>query len=90
VALNELARESAISLSSSSTWGVFQDRFPKARRFTQAHAARDHSLVNAFCEMLAYLRHNLFAQVCPGVEHGHDNACELEPFVRARIAHLLD
>src|SRR5438132_13315778 len=88
--LDELARESPIGLGGSSTGSVFQDRLPKARRLAQAHAPRDHSLINAFSEMLAYLRHNLLAKVSPTIEHRHDNPAELEALVGAWIPHLAD
>ncbi len=71
------------NLGGSSTGSVFQDRLPKARRLAQAHAPRDHSLINAFAEMLAYLRHNLLAKVSPTIEHRHDNPAELEALVGA-------
>jgi len=90
MAVDELARESTISLGSSPTRSVFQDRFPEAWGFAQADAARDHSLINPFAEVLAYLRYNLLAKIRPTVEHCHDDAAHLETLVRARIAHLLD
>jgi len=46
-------------------------------------------LINAVAEMLAYLRHDLLAKICPTVEHCHDDAPELEALVRAGIVHLL-
>jgi len=78
VALDELAGERAISLGGSSARRVFQNRFPKAGRFAQAHASRDHRLVNALAEMSADLRHNLLAEIRPTVEHRHDNTVEFE------------
>jgi len=83
MALDELARQSTISLRSSSARSVFEDRFPKARRFTQAHAPRDHSLINAFTKMLPHVGDHLLTKVCPSVKHRHDNTGEFEPFVRA-------
>jgi len=90
VAPDELAGESSISLGSSSAWSVFQDRFAKAWRFAQAHAARDHSLINALAKMLAHLRHDLLAKICSSVEHRHDNTANFEMLVRSGVAHLLD
>jgi len=90
VPLDELAGERAIRLSGSSSRSVLQDRFPEARCFAQANAARNDSLINAFAEMLAYLRHDLLAKIRPTVEHCHDDAAELEALIRAGIAHLLD
>jgi len=81
--LHELARESAISVGGSSIWSVLQDRFSEARRFAQANASRNHSFINAFAEMLAYFRHNLLTEVCPAIEHGHDNTSELKALIRA-------
>ena len=40
--------------------------------------------------MRANLSHNLRAQLCPAVEHRHDNAADFNLLVRARVAHLLD
>src|SRR5207245_11366582 len=40
--------------------------------------------------MLPHFVYDLFAQIRPTVEHGHDNAADLDLIVRARIAHLLD
>jgi len=90
MAVDELARESTISLGSSPTRSVFQDRFPEAWGFAQADAARDHSLVNAFAKMLPNICHDLRTKICATVEHCHDDAAHLETLVRARIAHLLD
>src|ERR1700730_5750316 len=90
VALDKLTGERSISLGSSSAWSVFQDRFAKAWRFAQAHAARDHSLINALAKMLAHLRHNLPAKICSSVEHRHDNTVNFEMLVRPGVAHLLD
>src|SRR5438876_10856508 len=90
MALDELARECTIGLGGRSAWSVLKDGFPKARRLAQTHAARDHSLINAFAEMLAHLCHDLLAEIGPTVEHGHDDAAELEALVRPRITHLLD
>src|SRR5260370_40715139 len=90
VALDELASESSISLGSSSTWSGFQNRFPKARRLAQAHAARDHGLINTVSKMLAHLRHNLLAKICSSVEHRHDDTANFEMLVGAGAAHLLD
>jgi hypothetical protein len=81
VALDELAGERAIRLSGSSSRSVLQDRFPEAWRLAQANAPRNHSLINAFAEMLAHLRHDLLAKICPTVEHCHDDAAELEALV---------
>jgi hypothetical protein len=39
--------------------------------------------------MLAYLRHDLLAKICPTVEHCHDDAAELEALVCAGIVNLL-
>jgi hypothetical protein len=83
MALDELARESAICRCGSSTGRVFQNRFPKARRFAQAHAPRDYSLVNALAEMLAHVRHNLPAQIGPTIEHRHNNAGDFKTPIRA-------
>jgi hypothetical protein len=83
MALDELARESAICLSCSSSGSVFQNRFPKARRFAQAHAPRDYSLVNALAEMFAHVRHNLLAQIGPTIEHRHNNTGDFKTPVRA-------
>jgi len=88
--LDELARESAISLGGSSTRRIFQNRFAKARRFTQAHAPRDHSLINAFTKMLPHVGDHLLTKVCPSVKHRHNNTTNLKPVVHAGIAHLLD
>jgi len=83
MALDELERESAICLGGSSSWRVFQNRFPKARRFAQAHAPRDHSLVNTLAEMFAHVRHNLRAQIGPAIEHRHNNTGDFKTLVRA-------
>jgi len=40
--------------------------------------------------MLPHFVYDLFAQIRPTVEHGHDNAADLDLIVRARIAHLLN
>src|ERR1700730_18776790 len=88
--LNELAGESAICLGSSSTWGVFQNGFPNTRSFTQAHAPRDHSLINAFTKMLPHVGDHLLTKVCPSVKHRHDDSGQLKTLVRARINYLLD
>jgi hypothetical protein len=90
MALNELTRERTIRLRGSSSWSVLQDGFPEAWRLAQANAPRNHSLINAFAEILAHLRPDLLAKICPTVEHCHDDAAELEAFVRAGIVHLLD
>jgi len=89
MALNELTRERTIRLRGSSSWSVLQDGFPEAWRLAQANAPRNHSLINAVAEMLAYLRHDLLAKICPTVEHCHDNAPELEALVCAGIVNLL-
>jgi len=81
--LDELARESAISSGGSSTRRIFQNRFAKARRFTQAHAPRDHSLINAFTKMLPHVGDHLLTKVCPSVKHRHDDSGQLETLVRA-------
>jgi len=83
MALDELARESAICLGGSSTGRVFQNRFPKARRFAQAHAPRDHNLVDALAEMFAHVRHYLLAQIGPSIEHRHNNTGDFKTLVRA-------
>src|SRR6185312_2212441 len=88
--LDELARECSIGFGGCSTWSVLQNRFPKAWGFAQANTPRNHRLINAFAEMLAHLGYNLLTKICPAVVHGHDNTAELQPLVRARIAHLLD
>src|SRR6266487_1852203 len=90
VALDELASESSISLGSSSSWSVFQNRFPKARRLAQAHAARDHGVINTFSKMLAHLRHDLLAKICSRIEHRHDDTANFETLVRPGVTHLLD
>jgi len=90
VAPHEFAGESAIRLRRSSARRVLQNRFAKARRFTQSHAARDDSFVNAIGKMLAHVSDDLLAEVCSGIEHCHDDASQLEPLVRARTEYLLD
>jgi len=90
MALDELARQSSISLGGRSTWCIFKDRFAEAWRLAQAHAARDDRFVNAFGKMLAHLRHDLRAKVSSTVKHCHNNTANLEPAVRPGIAHLLD
>jgi hypothetical protein len=90
VPLEELARESAVGDRSRSIGSVLQDRFAEARRFTQTNAARDDSFINSLAKMFAHLRHDLLTKICPTVEHGHDNAAELESPVGARIPHLLN
>jgi hypothetical protein len=74
MALDEFTGQSAVSMGGRSARSVFQDRFSKAWRFTQANAARDHSFVNAFAEMLTNLRHDLIAKIGSTVEHCHDDA----------------
>src|SRR4029450_1798058 len=88
--LEKFLRERAIGDRGGSIGGVFQDRFAAAWRLTQPNAARDDSFITALAKMFAPLRHDLFTKVCPTVEHGHDNATELESRVGARIAHLLN
>ena len=90
MALDELPSEGAISVGRSSIGSVLQDRFSEARRFAQTNTPRDHSFINAFAKMLAYIRDDLLTKVCPAVEHRHDNAAELESRVGPRIAHLLN
>jgi hypothetical protein len=74
VALDELPRQRSIGFGGRSTWSVFQNRFPKARRLAQANTPRNHRLVNALAEMLAYLGYNLLTKICPPVVHSHDYA----------------
>src|SRR5207249_12049615 len=88
--LDELARESTISLGGSSTRRIFQNRFAEARGLAQTYAARDDRLVNTLGKMLAHVRHHLCAEVGSTVEHCHNNTTNLKPVVRAGIAHLLD
>jgi len=83
MALDELERESAICLGGSSSWRVFQNRFPKARRFAQPNAPRDHSLINAFTEMFSHVGNYLLAKVGPRIEHRHNDPAQLETLVRA-------
>src|SRR6266853_106011 len=90
MAADELARESAIGLSSSSIGSILENGFSKARRLTQTHTAGDHRFVNTLAEMLTNICHNLRTKICATVEHCHDDAADLETLVRARIAHLLD
>src|SRR5437870_1049639 len=88
--LDKLARESAIGAGGRSIWSIFQDRFAETGGLAQTHTARDDRLVNAFGKMLAHLRHYLCAEVGSTVEHRHNDTANLEPMVRARIAHLFD
>src|SRR4029453_8082624 len=90
MALHELSRECAIRLGTRSTRSVFQNRFPEARRFAQPDAPRDHSLVNAFTEMLPHVGNDLLAKVGARVEHRHDDPAQFETLVRPSIQNLLD
>src|SRR4051794_17455394 len=69
---------------------VLENGFAEAGRFAQTNGPRDDRFVNAFAEVSANIGDHLRAQVRAAVEHGHDNATDLEPVVRAGVADLFD
>src|SRR5205085_7989783 len=90
VAPHEFARESAIRLRGSSARGVFQNRFAKARRFTQPHAARDDSFVNAIGKIFPHSTANFLPEVFPAMKNCHTNPSNLDPRFRPETNYLFD
>src|SRR4026208_227013 len=83
VTLDELARKSTVGFRSCAARSVLQNRFSKAWCLAQAHASRNHRLINALAKVLAHLGHNLLTQICSAIVHGHDNTAQFEALVRA-------
>jgi hypothetical protein len=73
VAFEKFLGQRAIRLRGRSARSVFQNRFPKARRFAQANAPWDYSLVNAFAEMFSHVGNHLLAKVGSRIEHRHND-----------------
>ena len=80
---DKLAGERAISGCAGAPRVVLEYRLPKAWRFAQSDRSGNNSLVDAFAEMLPDLVHHLFAKVCSGVEHRHDDAADIDLIIRA-------
>jgi len=80
---DEFTRESAISAGAGAARVVLENRFPEAGRFAQPDRARNDRIVNAPAKMLSHFVDHLPAQIGPAVEHGHDNAPDLDLIVRA-------
>ena len=77
MALDELARQSAIRPGGSSARSIFQNRFSKARGLAQSHAARNYSFINAFAKMLTHVLNYLLAKIGPSIEHCHHDPAQL-------------
>lgn len=66
------------------------DRFTETGGFCEAGCARDDGFEDPFAEVLAYFGDDLLGEAGSAVEHGHDDAEEIEGRVDASVAKLVE
>jgi hypothetical protein len=86
---DEFICERAIRFRAAAVRIVLEDRFREARRFAQAHRARDHRLIHALAEMLPHFGHDLSAEIGARIEHRHHNPRDLHAIVHPGVPDLI-
>src|SRR5207302_429628 len=86
--LEQFLGEDFVGGSAGAVFVIIDDWFAEAWRLCQPSCARNYGVKYQVAEMLADFGHNLVRQIGTAIEHGHDDAKQLEAGIDARIAQL--